>query len=275
MKRIQLLWERLALRLDAMSLRERVMVFAAMVGVMLGLAYNFGLDPLYRRQAQLLEQIRQQNTQMAGIDLEIQAKVQAFANDPDAQARAQLSELRHSIETSTHALLTMQKGLVAPDKIAPLLEKILHGNERLKLLSLRSLPVAGMNDALELDAKAESAGANAGTAAPSPVSGAGMAQAMVTQATAAAASNGTPAGQPAPGVAPAMANKPRELLYRHGVEIVLQGSYLDMIAYMDALEALPAQLFWGKAELAAGQYPNARLKLTLYTLSLDQKWMQL
>jgi MSHA biogenesis protein MshJ len=59
------------------------------------------------------------------------------------------------------------------------------------------------------------------------------------------------------------------------VEIVLQGSYLDMVSYMAALEALPVQLFWGKASLDAQQYPNSRLTLTLYTLSLDQKWMKL
>ena len=69
--------------------------------------------------------------------------------------------------------------------------------------------------------------------------------------------------------------KAPELLYRHGVEIVLQGSYLDMVSYMAALEALPVQLFWGKASLDAQQYPNSRLTLTLYTLSLDQKWMKL
>jgi MSHA biogenesis protein MshJ len=44
---------------------------------------------------------------------------------------------------------------------------------------------------------------------------------------------------------------------------------------MDALESLPVQLFWGKARLDAQQYPNSRLTLTLYTLSLDQKWMKL
>jgi len=69
--------------------------------------------------------------------------------------------------------------------------------------------------------------------------------------------------------------KPQELLYRHGVEIVLQGSYLDMVNYMDELERLPVQLFWGKASLDAQQYPNSRLTLTLYTLSLDSKWMKL
>ncbi len=38
---------------------------------------------------------------------------------------------------------------------------------------------------------------------------------------------------------------------------------------------MPTQLFWGKAKLEVEEYPNARLTLTLYTLSLDQKWMTL
>ena len=262
MNRIKLQWERLTSRLDAMSLRERAMVFAAAVGVLLFLSYNFGLDPLFRRQKLLLEQIHQQNNQMSGIDLEIQAKVQAFAADPDAPVRAQLSDVNRQVEKSTRALLTMQKGLVAPEKIAPLLEKILHGNGRLKLVSMRTLPVSGLNDAIAT----ASAAAEPATTAPSGQA-AGATQAVLSQA--------VPQAAPAAAAPAPAAPKPRELLYRHGVEIVLQGSYPDMISYMDALEALPAQLFWGMAEMDAHQYPNARLKLTLYTLSLDQKWMQL
>jgi MSHA biogenesis protein MshJ len=44
---------------------------------------------------------------------------------------------------------------------------------------------------------------------------------------------------------------------------------------MDALEAMPTQLFWGRAELQVEEYPDARLTLTLYTLSLDRKWIKL
>jgi len=265
MKRIQLLWERLTNRLDAMSLRERAMIFAAAVGMALFLAYQFAIDPMLRKQKLLQEQIHQQNSQVSGIDMEIQAKVQAFANDPDAPVRTQLAELRQQIDKSTLALMSVQKGLVAPDKIAPLLERILHGNGRLKLVSLRTLPVAGMSEALAFDSKTPE------VPAAQPAGATSAASMVATAVQVAQAGVAAPA---APGSGPAAA-KPRELLYRHGVEIVLQGSYLDMVNYMDALEALPAQLFWGKAELAAGQYPNARLKLTLYTLSLDQKWMQI
>jgi MSHA biogenesis protein MshJ len=48
-----------------------------------------------------------------------------------------------------------------------------------------------------------------------------------------------------------------------------------MVDYMQVLETLPTQLFWGKAQLDAEAYPNVRLTLTLYTLSLDSKWMKL
>jgi len=142
----------------------------------------------------------------------------------------------------------VQKGLVAPEKIAPLLENLLSGHGKLRLMAMKTLPVTGMNESF-----AASAPPVAGGTAPI-----------------------TSTAQPNQPVQPAAAAaKPRELLYRHGVEIVLQGSYLDMISYMAALEALPVQLFWGKASLDAQQYPNSRLTLTLYTLSLDQKWMKL
>ncbi|MFS2219099.1 hypothetical protein ACCD08_31790, partial [Telluria sp. Tellsp104] len=84
------------------------------------------------------------------------------------------------------------------------------------------------------------------------------------------------AAAPAPAApAPPPVVQSPDLLYRHGVELTVRGSYLDMVDYMQALESLPTQLFWGKAQLDAEAYPNVRLTLTLYTLSLDPKWMKL
>jgi MSHA biogenesis protein MshJ len=80
--------------------------------------------------------------------------------------------------------------------------------------------------------------------------------------------------EPVGGIGEKNASK-RELLFRHGVEVTVRGGYLDMIDYMSALEALPTQLFWGKAQLEVEEYPSVRLTLTLYTLSLDEKWMKL
>lgn len=62
-------------------------------------------------------------------------------------------------------------------------------------------------------------------------------------------------------------------VYRHGVEMTLAGGYLDLYAYLSALEGLPTQLYWGRAEMSVGEYPEATLKLTVYTLSFDQAWL--
>lgn len=62
-------------------------------------------------------------------------------------------------------------------------------------------------------------------------------------------------------------------LFRHGIELTVSGSYVDLYEYLQALERLPTQLYWGHAELAAGEYPAVTLKLTLYTVSFDRTWL--
>ena len=253
-------WIKLSTRLDAMTLRERGMVFLAAVAAVLFLIYTLSFQPLLARQTALQMQIKQQDNQIRGIDMEIAAKAQGFVVDPDTATREQLKAALEEADRVSLALMRVQKGLVAPDKIVPLLEQLLRGRGSLKLMSMKTLPVLGMNEA----AQQEADGATKKPATPDQAN----AGAMPT------VPGVTPPAQP--GAKPAAAPpKPRELLYRHGVEIVLQGSYLDMVSYMEAMEALPTQLFWGKARLDAQQYPNSRLTLTLYTLSLDPKWMKL
>ena len=143
--------------------------------------------------------------------------------------------MRGQLDGLATSLRAMQNGLVAPERMAPLLEAILRANARLQMVSMRTLPVE-------------------------PVMG-----------------GATPAA-PAVGTAPeagAQVAAGRPLLYRHGVEVTVRGNYLDMVGYMAALESMPTQLFWGRAQLEAETWPDSRLTLTLYTLSLDAKWMKL
>ena len=64
-------------------------------------------------------------------------------------------------------------------------------------------------------------------------------------------------------------------LWRHGVELVLEGSFSELEAYLAALESLPRRLQHGEMRLEVGQYPTATLTLKLYTLSLDKTWLQI
>lgn len=239
-------WIKLAARIDALTLRERILVFAASAAAIVFLMHFFALGPQLRTQDALDAQISQQNNNIEGIDNEIRARVEAAQQDPDAPARERLAAVRKETEDLSIQLRAMQNGLVAPERMAPLLDSILRANGRLALVSVRTLPAESV-----LEAGRRAVGAAPGAAPPPQAAGQGAAATSETT----------------PGTA--------ELLYRHGVEITVRGNYLDMIDYMAALESLPTQLFWGRAQLEAETWPSSRLTLTLYTLSLDRKWMKL
>lgn len=215
-------------RIDALSLRERAILFLSASGVIVFLVFWTTLNPLYAQQGKLRALLNQQRNNIGGMDAEISKTLQAYAADPDAPNRLRLAALSAEAEAFGAKLRAVQEGLVAPDKMAPLLETILRANGRLRLVSLKTLPAGDIDPA-----------ATAAEAAPAP------------------------------------AAKPGGLLYRHGVEIGMRGTYLDMIDFMAALESMPTQLFWGKAILEVEEYPVARLTLSLYTLSLDKKWIKL
>jgi MSHA biogenesis protein MshJ len=62
-------------------------------------------------------------------------------------------------------------------------------------------------------------------------------------------------------------------MYRHGMELTVSGTYGELYEYLRALEKLPNQLYWGRAELAVVSHPKLTLKLTVHTLSFDRAWL--
>lgn len=62
-------------------------------------------------------------------------------------------------------------------------------------------------------------------------------------------------------------------LYRHGVELTLEGSYAGFAVYLQRIERMPYGVYWGGLELDATAYPRLTMKLTLYTLSQDKAWL--
>jgi MSHA biogenesis protein MshJ len=64
-------------------------------------------------------------------------------------------------------------------------------------------------------------------------------------------------------------------LYRHGVEIRLEGSYGQLQAYLAQLEKLPQRLLWGQLNYRVIEYPRAEMTLTVYTLNPDKTWLTL
>jgi MSHA biogenesis protein MshJ len=222
--------QRKILKIDALSLRERLMIFAGTALTLMLLLNAFLFDPQFAQQKQFSQQIKLDQSKIAEMQTEIQQTVKSQASDPDAANKAFLKKLQQQSQQMHVDLLGLNNVLVKPENMASLLEDILKRNGKLRLISLHTLPVSSLIPAAPNEAKISA------TAQSVPDTGD---------------------------------------IYKHGVEIVVQGNYLEMMSYMSALEAMPWQLFWGKAKMHVETYPEATLSLTLFTLSLDKKWLNL
>lgn len=244
MKDLKRYWKLLSDRVDALSLRERAMVFAAAVVTLVALVNLLLLDPVSAKQKKMSQQIKLQQAKMKEIQANIQVLAAAQGSDPDAASKARLAQLKRQIEELNARLESTQQSLVPPEKMAAVLEDILRRDRQLQLVSLKTLPTTGLKE----------------LAAPA-----------VTVPTAQLGANQPPA-KPA---ASSMQNSMQNSIYRHGVEITVQGSYADLLHYLAQLEDVSWQMYWGKVTLAVGDYPTAKLTLTLYTLSLDKAWLSI
>jgi MSHA biogenesis protein MshJ len=61
--------------------------------------------------------------------------------------------------------------------------------------------------------------------------------------------------------------------FLHPVEMVVEGDYGSVVAYLRALEAMPWRIHWQRVELTAGDYPVNRVRIVIGALSLSRYWM--
>ncbi len=62
-------------------------------------------------------------------------------------------------------------------------------------------------------------------------------------------------------------------LYRHSVEIVLQGSYSATYEFLKNLENMERKVAFDSFVYQVKQYPNAEIRLVVSTLSLNKEWI--
>ncbi len=64
-------------------------------------------------------------------------------------------------------------------------------------------------------------------------------------------------------------------IYKHPLQIQLQGSFFDTLAYLDSLQSIELRLNWDGINYQVTEYPYAKTELKLYTLSFEENWLGL
>lgn len=132
--------ERTAVRFDALSLRERGMVGAALLALLIAAWQMLLMDPLDRRSERLQSELQGLRAQITAQDEQGQVLARRYSADPDAESRDRLLRLQTRSAALDSELEQRMSGLIAPSQMAEVLEQVLTRQTELELLSIRSLP---------------------------------------------------------------------------------------------------------------------------------------
>lgn len=62
-------------------------------------------------------------------------------------------------------------------------------------------------------------------------------------------------------------------LFQHGVLLVLEGEYLDILNYLEEIEDLEWRFYWKRFDYLVDEYPVAKAEIELYTLSTSRAFI--
>ncbi len=216
-------------KFNAMSLRERVLVAAAVAAAIVMIWMIAIQDRIESRS-------RAMTAEISGIQeamlMAAQSSENASSTDPLALARTREKELTAQLEGINAELGSHSAGLIPPERMVEVIHDVLSRQKGVKLISLHNKRVTGL---AQRDQKTTSTqGSEIGTR-------------DIHEET----------------TGP----------YMHPVEIVIEGSYLDILAYLRALEGLSWQFYWKRLELLSVDYPLNRVRIELSTLSMEKEWI--
>ena len=221
-------------RLDALSLRERVIVFGAGVALLCVGWQALLMDPLGLRTRSAEQRLAEARRQLSSLD-EMGA---AAAENPAVGAALRNRSLAQRLAALDAELGSAAQGYVSPERMNELLRSLLREQKGLKLVSLLNRPVESLSH---------------------PPENAAAAQGDARTAESSARGAEIPADDRGP--------------FLHPVEIVVEGDYASVAAYLRALEGLPYRIHWRRVELTALDYPVNRVRIEIGALSLSRHWM--
>lgn len=209
-------WRQLEIRANGLSVRERMIVAGAVAVLLLGAFDQLLLRPWLQARGKLEQQQQTLAAAAEKANEQIAALERRLAADPNQLLREKINELnaRHAAVDADIAHIT--DGMIAPERMAPLLGELLSERSGLSVQSIRALPAQPVLSANAADRQA-----------------------------------------------PAM--------YRHDLELRLQGSFAQAFQYLQSIEQLPSRMIWDALIFEVERYPQGQLTLAVHTLSTQEE----
>jgi MSHA biogenesis protein MshJ len=232
--------QQLRKRFDALQTRERLLVIATGVALIWAVAQPLYFNSAEQRAKQLRAEAAEARQQITALEARETVLKAQLLDGGLAALHAKVEELKRRRAQLDQELQQQGVKLLDPARMREVLHELLQGSG-LRLKALRRLPVE---------------------------------VAFTTQPQPGPADKGKDSTQPNAPASPALPGEgPGVTLYRHALQIEIDGRYGEMVSYLERLEASGWRLMWQSLDIETLDYPLARMRLTVYTLSLQKEWL--
>lgn len=132
---------RLAGRIDDASLRERLLIFLAAVGVLVLAAQLALFDPLEQANRARRDAIRGYQQELAELQKQLQRVLAERGTDAEKRARENVEALRRELAELGRRLAEEQRAFTPPERMREVLERMLEPHPNVALVELKTLAV--------------------------------------------------------------------------------------------------------------------------------------
>ncbi len=136
---MQAKWQLLLHRFAALSVRERLLILAAIFAVAWQVADIVVFERQFRQAETLNAGITRDNNAIMAINAQINAVVTSVRNDPNNALRDQIEQVRQAVSRSREGLRTASNDLISPSDMSLFLEQLLVQERELTLERLNTL----------------------------------------------------------------------------------------------------------------------------------------
>jgi len=212
--------------IDALSMRERIFVLAAMLMVVGAIWEGLLNGPLEARTVAARSSIEATSGRLDQLDDAITLAAAGLGGGVGNRMEV-LQSLREAVENRDEELRVFTSDLVDPSQMRLVVEDLIKRQSGLELVRTQNVPARPLIETPE-----------------NPV-----------------------------GVVPETSSGDAPNLYLHGLVIELEGSYLELLSYLESIEQLPWRIFFGRLNLETLDHPQLRISIELNTLSLEEEWL--
>ena len=217
--------------------RERILIVSCLAVLIYTVWAFLFYDATSIAQSKLDVQVQNIQKKIKSIDLQHTVLLKTKRVDPDRVIKERISIAKQHLIKLDNQLLQKMKGLMLPTQMAVILEQVLTQQTKLKFIRLQSLETKPLLVATSDETGKINAINSVNT---------------VNDDTSTVTDIG---------------------VYKHGIEMEFNGSYLETLQYLKKLEQLSWNFYWDAVLFDVQAYPQSKVIIRVHTLSLEEGWL--